>query len=117
MEAVEFIKAHNRMCKKEFCQDCKIFLTVGTCRLEDIPDNKLKELVNIVEQWSKSHPQKTMMQDFFEKFPNAPKTENGTPRNICPSDCGYTNEPESYIVCEHFTDDCLKCWSRPLEES
>lgn len=77
--------------------------------------SEIEILVKIIEQWSKSHPQKTMIQDFFEKFPNAPKTENGTPRNICPCDCGY--EPESYIVCEHFTDDCLKCWSRPLEES
>ena len=74
------------------------------------------DVVYKVEQWSKSHPQKTMIQDFFEKFPNAPRTKDGTPRNICPCDCGYTNEPESYIVCEHFTDDCLKCWSRPLEE-
>lgn len=113
MDAVEFFKERRRMCDTESCNFCPAsFLDECDCDSKDIV-----ELVEIVEKWAQDHPQKTMMQDFFEKFPNAPKTENGTPRNICPSDCGYTNEPESYIVCEHFTDDCLKCWSRPLEES
>lgn len=116
MDAVEFFKERRRMCLNyDECKGCPCEksdpVSCNPCTSE------IEILVKIIEQWSKSHPQKTMIQDFFEKFPNAPKTENGTPRNICPSDCGYTNEPESYIICEHFTDDCLKCWSRPLEES
>lgn len=53
-----------------------------------------------------------MIQDFFEKFPDAPKSEVGTPR-MCPCDCGYekvSNCPNGEMC------NSLKCWSRPLED-
>lgn len=119
MDAFEFIKKYRRMCNKYYCgKECPLYEepcdTSSSILLAN--SNLANKIVNIVEQWSKSHPQKTIMQDFFEKFPNAPKTENGTPRNICPSDCGYTNEPESFTVCDQFNEDCVKCWSRPSED-
>ena len=68
--------------------------------------------VEILENWLKEHPEKTMMQDFFEKHPNAPKEEDGTPR-FCPSDCGYIDED----YCGDLLGDCFKCWNRPMDES
>lgn len=117
MEAVDFIKEYSRLCRNQ--ENCNTCLLTKTCyiskrTMERIIKNP-ESLTNSVEKWSQSHPQKTMMQDFFEKFPNAPKTTKGLPRNICPDDCGYINDPESYIVCSHFKNDCLKCWSRLLE--
>lgn len=114
MDAVEFLKQHQRMCKTG-CSNCP--LKDKECfsgYISEISKSNYN-IIEVVEQWTQAHPQKTMMDDFFKKHPNAPRTEDGAPRNICPSDCGYTNEPESYIVCEHFKDDCLKCWSRPME--
>lgn len=109
MDAVEFIKERVRMCKYyNGCDGCPI--------QKECLDTEPKQMVNAVEQWSQGHPQKTMMQDFFEKFPNAPKTAKGLPRNICPSDCGYTNEPSDTSVCNKFDGNCLKCWGRPLED-
>ena len=112
MDAVEFIKEYQRMCTKESCYNCPAFQNVafGDC---DLDTKDPERLVKIVEQWSQSHPQKTMMQDFFEKFPNAPRSDVGTPK-MCPSSCGYEviSHCPNDILC-----DSLKCWSRPLEES
>ena len=104
MDAVEFIKEYRRMCNQyaysEACgEDCsrECGLYGEHCDLA-CNDMNANDVVYRVEQWSQSHPQKTMMQDFFDKFPNAPRTKTGAPRNICPSDCGYTNEPENYSI-------------------
>lgn len=63
-----------------------------------------------VEKTMPEIKQKTMMEDFFEKFPDAPRDESGSPAP-CPSDvynvidlpCGYDNPR-----------DCRACWSRPV---
>lgn len=110
MDAVKFIKERNRMCDMESCSSCHAnFLNDCSCTTEDIV-----KLVEIVEQWSHDHPQKTIMQDFFEKFPNAPKHENGTPKFPCPSHLGYGNLKKK--ECEFFQGNCSKCWNRPLED-
>lgn len=111
MEAVEFLKERRRMCLNyDGYKGCP-------CEKSDPVScspstSEIEILVNIVEQWLQEHPQKTMMQDFFEKFPNAPKSEVGTPR-MCPCDCGYekvSNCPNGEMC------NSLKCWSRPLED-
>lgn len=103
MDAVEFLKEYSRMCK--YYRQCKECPLEGKC-LNVEPEKQ----VNAVEQWSQSHPQKTMIQDFFEKFPNAPKDDFGSPC-LCPSDVGYEEKS-----CEATNCNCLKCWSRPLED-
>lgn len=89
MDAVEFLKEAKRYCKNRNCEKCKLNTEKEECGLYNNTskfDNEF--IISFIEQWSQAHPQKTMMQDFFEKFPNAPKTSDGTPR-ICPSNCGY----------------------------
>lgn len=123
MDVVEFIKEYRRMCMKyayiescgEECSDeCPLFDS-GYCEL-GFDNLEPSYIVSKVQQWSQTHPQKTMMQDFFEKFPNAPKDEKegGFPKLVCPKQLGYTDIKEDCI--ELFDGDCLKCWSRPLEE-
>lgn len=112
MDAVKFIKNRNRMCNSmKSCSQCPF----GEMNYCDFDTEDPEKLVALVEQWSQEHPQKTMMQDFFEKHPNAPKRRDGTPVGICPSYCGYTDEPNSAFVCEKFDKKCLRCWSRPME--
>lgn len=72
----------------------------------------LDKAIEIVENWLKEHPEKTMMMDFFEKHPNALKDIDKTPR-CCPYQLGYTNATH----CEYIPRDCEKCWGRPMEES
>lgn len=79
MDAVEFIKEYYRICEAhEDCVDCPF-----TKEEIDIPcdliSKNAEKIVSIVKQWAEEHPRKTMIQDFFEKFPNAPRTVNGLP--------------------------------------
>ena len=73
------IKDLKRMCAAYLDNDCYgcplDSCTEFPCDLSDNADE-------IVDNWVKEHPAKTYMQDFFEKFPNAPKEKNGTPK-IC----------------------------------
>lgn len=82
MDAVEFIKERDRMCNSiKSCSQCPMSDTMNYC---DLDTEGPKKLVAFVEQRSQDHPRKTMMQDFFEKHPNAPKRRDGTPVGICP---------------------------------
>lgn len=70
-------------------------------------DKTFEERVAFVEQWSKEHPQKTRMQDFLEKFPNALLTgKNETPTACC-KHLGYIQE------CQQGT--CVDCWNQPVD--
>lgn len=109
MDAIEFIKERNRMCN--FYKCCKI----KGCPAENLSCDSLEEiaiqgfkLIRDVEQWSKEHPQKTMLQDFLEKFPKAKLNDYGVPR-VCPSLLGY----KDMIPCNRLK--CNECWNRPLK--
>lgn len=116
MDAVEFLREYRRMCDKyayaEACgEDCSDECPLKDCYCDvRYKNTDIENTVSKVEQWSKEHTQKTIMQDFFEKFPNAPKATNGEPM-ICPYNCGYGN-----FCCEQANGTCYNCWSRPLEE-
>lgn len=111
MDAVEFLKQRHRMCDMETCDSCPAsFLDECDCDSKDIV-----ELVEIVEKWAQDHPRKTMMQDFFEKFPNAPRTVDGLPFP-CPFECGYSKNNNCPFGKNNPLDDCSKCWFRPLED-
>lgn len=60
MEAVEFIKQRNRLCRAHRgCNDCPLFEDCcypDTADLPQILRGKEEELVNIVEKWAKEHP-------------------------------------------------------------
>lgn len=112
MDAVEFIKERRRMCDMESCNSCPAEV-LDEC---DYETKDIIKLVQIVEQWSKEHPQKTIMQDFFEKFPNAPKTMLGYPYP-CAKDLGYPKLNScSFGVKGGAGSYCRECWSRPMED-
>ena len=114
MDAVKFIKEKLRMCKGyKMCNECdlcylktKVDMDCDTY-IEEYPE----QAVAIVEKWSQEHPQKTMLQDFLEKYPDAPLDKNGTPC-VCPDELGYCEGK----YCKPNELDCVKCWDRPLEE-
>lgn len=113
MDAIEFIKERNRMC--DFYKCCKI----KGCPAENLSCDSLEEiaiqgfkLIRDVEQWSKEHPQKTMLQDLLGKFPNAILEETTKVPIFCPIHLGY--EKSTSNVCGKYT--CFECWNRPLEE-
>lgn len=112
MDAVKYFKERERMLESlgktegkcggvSSCSTCFLHPN-GKCLYNDV------ESVAIVEKWSKEHPQKTMLQDFLEKYPNARLNTDGTP-HCCPTNLGYIKDP----YCKW--EGCLKCWNRPLE--
>lgn len=115
MDAAEFIKEYFRLCEAyEDCVDCP-FTKEETDVPCDLISKNAEKIVSIVKQWSQDHPQKTMMQDFFEKFPNAPRTVDGLPFP-CPFECGYSKNNNCPFRKNNPSDDCSKCWFRPLED-
>ena len=49
--------------------------------------------------------QKTLLQDFLEKYPNTPLGNDGTPL-ACPYLLGYVDEKGCH-------GDCIDCWNQP----
>lgn len=76
MDAVEFIKAINRLCEaQEDCKDCPLIghacdvntTTIMSCyNIESV-----QKMVQICEQWAKDHPVKTRQSEFLKMFPHA----------------------------------------------
>lgn len=116
MTAMEFLKEYKRMCDyhEPNCLNCGIAQTAEfypNCG-PWIADNP-EQAISIVQNWAKEHPVKTMLQDFLEKYPNAPMNKKGFPDGVCPRDLGYVDEE-----CKSptpFNTYCFECWNRPLE--
>lgn len=78
MDAVEFLKAKNRMCREygklpRGCFECPIGNDSGRCQAGVLENQKVTEeiLVQIVERWSAEHPKKTRQSEFLKMFPIA----------------------------------------------
>ena len=95
------IKDLKRMCAAyDNCLKCELY--VGCDRIYNLPDN----VDEIVDKWVKEHPVKTYSMDFFEKFPNALKTESGRPDNC--RNLIYGDKSG----CNH---ECEECWNQEMK--
>lgn len=72
MEAVEFFKTLNRLCKNQGCNICPV-AKEGCCMVgfDDDSIKSIEETVSKVEQWAKDNPVKTRKSEFQKMFPNA----------------------------------------------
>lgn len=105
MEFKEAMRIWKRMCKAlgDGCEGCPLE-RLCSGGLREYPE----EAETILTKWQAEHPEKTLMDDFFEKHPEAMKHPNGTPQ-ACAQTVGYV---KSCTV----GSNCFKCWRRPLEE-
>ena len=118
MDALKFFKEFNRMCdhySEGFCKGCPR-KEEPSCDSSTMSDEELAKLISDVEKWSKEHPQRTRLQDFREKYPNAEVYPDGQPV-ICCARLGYRK------YCGKYFDDnhegfkvCFNCWNMPVEE-
>lgn len=112
MDALKFFKEFKRMCNcysEEFCAGCPR-KAEPNCDELIMEDDELNKLIADVEKWSKEHPQRTRLQDFQKKYPNASMEPYGTPA-ICCIDLGYCKND-----CDLFKGNCVDCWNMPVEE-
>lgn len=115
MDAVKFISELNKMyLYYEPCSGCPLNVFKNsrkwgcTTFLKTYP----RTAVKIVEKWSKEHSQKTILDDFKEKYPKA-KLLNGYPM-ICPRFLGYKLSCDSR-VCNSTM--CWQMWDTPLKQA
>ena len=71
--------------------------------------------IKVLDEWAAAHPVKTYAQDFFEKFPNAVKKEDGDPRSCWA--CIYSIEWTCPLVNNERCHDCHICWNRPMPDA
>ena len=97
--------AHDEQCPLHgFCE-----ITYSKIYIEDA-----KSAVENLQKWSDEHPKKTYAQDFFEKFPDAPKDKSA--KSEYPDACrnmiygGGCPKIGPKIEC------CYECWNEPMEE-
>lgn len=113
MTAVEYLKEKRRMTKNcSICFDCPLSyknngMNLSCCDFEIL---FYEESISIVQKFAEEHPQKTILQDFFEKHPSAPIGDFGVPKT-CPDIIGYP--ARKHARC---SGKCYECWNRPLEE-
>ena len=110
MEFKKAMRTVKRICEAVgSCNKCEL---LGNCPFVTVPSNiDLNKIEAILTKWTEEHPERTIMDDFLEKHPKAPKDEDGIPF-ACAQRCGYTegcigNTSRKY---------CAQCWRRPLEE-
>lgn len=122
MDAVKFLKELKRMCQNISCSDCSVqdLCSRSLSAPQWWEDDETKEAVETVEKWSAEHPKKTRLQDFLEKYPDAPLYEydEGEFPMTCPSVLGYCGNKSSFPCgdCPYDTEPETFCWNLPLEE-
>ena len=110
MDALEFIRERNRMCKSfgDGCMSCPFYKEGDNCMAILWEE----EMVPIVEDWSAAHPRKTRQSKFLEQYPNA-KVDGRNILCACPANV-YGDE-----VClndsAYCSDCCRDFWSQEIE--
>lgn len=110
MDALEFIRERNRMCKSfgNGCMSCPLYNEGNDCMAILWEE----EIIPIVEDWSAAHPRKTRQSKFLEQYPNA-KLDGRNILCACPANV-YGDE-----VCLNDSACCSDCcrdfWSQEIE--
>lgn len=115
MDAVKYIKAMDGLCKSHpSCSKCPLFRRNNKTDLmcDEYITTYTEEAVAIVEKWLIDHPIKTMADDFFEKYPNAPKDETypELPK-FCPMALGFPSPIKGCLGTP-----CTDCWGREVDD-
>lgn len=115
MDAVEFLKAKNQMCKAYYrCDGCPLSKSVS-CAVwcQESP----KEAVVIVEKWLEAHPPKTRQSEFLKRWPKALVNDDGV-LSLCPNEITprYRAEHGGCVNTTIFCSDCRReFWLKGIE--
>lgn len=110
MDALEFIRERNRMCKSfgDGCMTCPFYKEGNHCMAILWEE----EMVPIVEKWSKENPRKTRQDVFLEQYPEAGTDTKGILR-ICPKFISADWGNCKHMLCS----DCrISYWGQLVDE-
>lgn len=107
-----YIYERKRMCESYSCFECPLSSkTNGTKKICRVFENCYPDkVIEIVQKWSDEHPQRTLLTEFLEHYPNTPLEYHGTPDSICPCDLGLKSIDDCNKDCN-----CIECWYTPIE--
>ena len=115
MDVYEFFREYERMFRtlRKGAVITNMYITVERVLPPDqevsFECSAIKDEIDKVIDWSKNHPRKTRLDDFKEKYPDAPVDSDGYPECICPWHLGFMKEEE----CREKS--CRECWNKPVE--
>lgn len=107
---------YSRMCRSfEYCNNCPLSYynncEKASCEIfmRNNPDKANEEIL----KWCDENPVKTYKDDFFEKYPNTRKTDDGYPLSLKCIIYGH----DCIISDRNVTiGDCNACWDKAMEE-
>lgn len=120
-KTINFFSEANRLCdSRTACsaneknkERCPLY---DFCRLaySKIYAEDAKMAIESIQKWSNESSKKTYAQDFFEKFPDAPKDE--AVKGKCPWACRIGIYGGGCPKIDPEIDCCYECWNEPMEE-
>lgn len=77
-------------------------------------NNMPEKAVEIMQKWSDENQQKTIKDDFLEKYPNAPLQLGMKVPWLCPKKLGYKIDCPNYMTCDYRGYAYDYCWNMSL---
>lgn len=95
-----------RMCKQY--SDCDV-CPLKNSRCHDVVTSLPDNADEIVDKWVQEHPVKTYAMDFFEKFPDAPRTTKGNPTPCIGAIYSEFHDKNCLV------GGCSECWNMEMK--
>lgn len=118
MDAVDFVKNYIRMCAAvNDCEECPCYETdFCTAAVNLRSPESAEEVVQLIEEWSATHPRKTRQSIFLEQYPEAKVADDGN-LSLCPVAVSAKHRNE-YGNCAITVVNCAECrrefWSQEV---
>lgn len=118
-----YFREKRRMCGRNICFECPLSSSLNgknkSCSaLEQLYTS---EAIEIVQRWSNRNPQRTLLTEFLERYPNVEMNSDGFPENIIPCYLGLMKRKDiCKNMCLYFYDKghpCYDCWNTITKKS
>lgn len=111
-----FIKEKERICQYYKDTGCTFCILNRNMSCSDFIVQCPQKAIEIVQKWSDEHPQRTLLSEFLEHYPNVKLNSCGYPEYIIPCGLGAIYKDCAYRYNSSCCG-CQDCWDTPVEES
>lgn len=116
-----FIKEKERLCQYYKDTGCTFCILNRNMSCDDFIVQCPQKAIEIVQKWSDKHPQRTLLTEFLERYPNVEMNSDGFPENIIPCYLGLMKRKDiCKNMCLYFYDKghpCYDCWNTITKKS
>lgn len=120
-----FLNEWYRLCKSKeanygSCATCELWFLRPSTGCKSSVRQDPQKAIEIVQKWSNEHPQKTLLTEFLESYPNAELDDGGYPKHIIPCELGLMERKDiCKNKCVYYYDNgypCYDCWNTQIKE-